>query len=191
MGVWKALCAAVSRKMLCNFVYLSALLHHHIEHCQFSIYRMLLKLLTETALIFYIFIDMLMGAKKKSTVQLIDTLKVFQTTYKTFFCQYLDHVLCVHILLNAVALSVSLNFLSMQKELICWLKDWCRPVCFIEYSSENLRTCFYIIQANILLSPEEFLRVSMVLESNAECSVPGLVYLVHMLQEFWYLCSDT
>jgi len=52
--------------MLCKFIYLSALLHHHIEHCQFSIYQMLLKLLTETALIFYMFIDMLTGAKEKA-----------------------------------------------------------------------------------------------------------------------------
>jgi len=57
----------VSRKMLCKFIYLSALLHHHIEHCQFSIYQMLLKLLTETEIIFYIFIDMLTGAKKKKS----------------------------------------------------------------------------------------------------------------------------
>jgi len=104
--------------MLCKFIYLSALLHHHIEHCQFSIYGMLLKLLTETAHILY-FHWYVNGGKKKSTIQLIDTIKVFQTTYKTFFCQYLDHVLCVHILLNAVSLSLSLKFLSMQKELIC------------------------------------------------------------------------
>ncbi|PSN49429.1 Importin-11 [Blattella germanica] len=29
----------------------------------------------------------------------------------------------------------------------------------LEFTSENLRTCFYIIQANILLSPDEFLKV--------------------------------
>ena len=78
--------------MLCKFIYLSALLDHHIEHCQFSVYQMLLKLVTETVLIFYVFVNMLTGAKKKkkATFRLIDTLKVFHTTYKTFFCQYSD-----------------------------------------------------------------------------------------------------
>lgn len=140
-------------------------------------------------LICYIFIDMLTGKKKfyclvdrhfNSVSDYIQDilLSIFRSC---FMCPYFDKC----------SLPFSLSEIPICAEKVnCWLKDWCKPICFIEYSSENLRTCFYIIQANILLSPEEFLSVSMVLESNVECTVPGLMYLVHMLKEFWYLCSD-
>lgn len=51
-------------------------------------------------------------------------------------------------------LAVLENSASMSHDLLQLFRNM-PPL--LEYSSENLRTCFYIIQANILLSPEEFL----------------------------------
>ncbi|XP_069689548.1 importin-11 isoform X2 [Periplaneta americana] len=53
-------------------------------------------------------------------------------------------------------LAVLENSSSMSHDLLQLFRNM-PPL--LEYSSENLRTCFYIIQANILLSPEEFLNV--------------------------------
>ncbi|KDR15146.1 importin-11 [Zootermopsis nevadensis] len=53
-------------------------------------------------------------------------------------------------------LAVLENSSSMSHDLLHLFRNM-PPL--LEYSSENLRTCFYIIQANILLSPEEFLNV--------------------------------
>ncbi|XP_066994048.1 importin-11 [Anabrus simplex] len=53
-------------------------------------------------------------------------------------------------------LAVLENSTAMTPELLHLFRNM-PPL--LEFSFENLRTCFYIIQANILLAPEEFLKV--------------------------------
>jgi hypothetical protein len=82
-----------------------------------------------------------------------------QNVYKKFCINIMLMFSCVLTLINTSPLIRCKIY--VQQRLICLLKEVCGPTYFLEYSSENLRTCFYIIQANILLSPEEFLNVSM------------------------------